>query len=107
MGIREPQAFDVIRFAGFLCNGFMLGWWNHALVGFVSIRMERGLLTVHQRDLSPQLFGSLTTPVAHVTRDDLACLGIHRHPEPLLVRFLSHTAPQLIRFGVQLQADHR
>jgi hypothetical protein len=86
------EAFDVIRFAGFLCSGFMLGWRNHALVGFVLIRMERGLLTVYQRDLGPQLFGALTIPVAYVKPDDLACLGIHSHPQPLLVRFLSYKA---------------
>jgi hypothetical protein len=43
------EAFDVIRSASFLCNGFMLGWWNHALVGFVLIRMERGLLEEDHR----------------------------------------------------------
>src|SRR5262245_28717110 len=41
------EAFYVIRVAAFLRHGFMLGWWNHALGGFVSIRMDRGLLTVH------------------------------------------------------------
>jgi hypothetical protein len=25
------EAFDVIRFAGFLRNGFVLGWWNTPL----------------------------------------------------------------------------
>jgi hypothetical protein len=79
----------------------MLGRWNHALVGFVLIRMEPGLLTVPQRNLGPQLFGSLTTPVAHVKRDDLARLGIHSNPQPLLVRLLSYKAPQLVGFGFQ------
>ena len=33
-------------------------------------------------------------------------IGIHRYPEPWLVRFLSHNAPQLIGFGVQLPNHH-
>jgi hypothetical protein len=29
------EAFDVIRFTGFRCNGFVLGWWNHALIDLI------------------------------------------------------------------------
>ena len=100
------EAFDVMRFAGFLRHGCMLGWWNHALVGFVWIRMAPGRLTVHQGHLGPQLFGSLTTAVAHVQRDALARLCIQSHPQPWLVRLLSYTAPQLVSFGFQPPNDH-
>jgi hypothetical protein len=100
------EAFDVMRVAGFLRHGFMLDWWNHALVGFVLIHMEPGLLTVHQRHLGPQLFGRLTTPVAHVKRDDLARLGIQSQPQPWRVRLLSYTTPQRVSFGFQPPHDH-
>ena len=100
------EAFDVIRFAGLLRNGFVLGWWNHALVDLISIGVERGLLLIDRWELRPELFPTRTTPVAHVKRNDLTRLGIHRHPEPLLVRLLRHKAPQLIRFGFQLSNHH-
>jgi hypothetical protein len=31
------EAFDVIRFAVLLRNGFVLGWWNHTLVDLIAI----------------------------------------------------------------------
>jgi hypothetical protein len=68
--------------------------------------MECGLLTVHPRDLGPQLFGTVTTAISDVKGDDLAGPGIHGDPDPLLVRLLLHKAPHLIGFGFQLPNHH-
>jgi hypothetical protein len=100
------EAFDGMRVAGFLRQGLMRGWWNHALGGFVVSPMARGLRTVPPRHLGPQLLGRRTTPVAHVQREDLARLGLQSHPPPLLVRLLAANAPQLGSVGFQPPNDH-
>jgi hypothetical protein len=40
------EMFNVIGLARFLCDGFVPNRWDHALIGFILIRMERGLFTV-------------------------------------------------------------
>jgi hypothetical protein len=57
-------------------------------------------------DFSPELYPTFTAPVANVKRHDLARLGIHRNPDPLLVRLLPDEAPHLIGLGFQPLNDH-
>ena len=63
------EAFNVIGFAGLLRNGFVLLRRNHPRIGFILIRMERGLLTVSRRDIGPELFGTPPTAIPHVKRN--------------------------------------
>jgi hypothetical protein len=100
------KAFDVIRFAGFLRDGFVLSRGNHPVVDLIAICIERGLLLIDRWDLRPELFPTLTTPIAHVKRNDLARLRVHSDPEPLLVRPLPDEAPHLVGFGFQLPNHH-
>src|SRR5688572_4274769 len=100
------EAFKVIGLPSVFRDGLMSSRRYHALVGFVSICMERGLFTVYQRALSPQLFGTGATPITYVKRDDLAGVDVHGDPNPLLVGLLLHKAPHLIGFGFQLPDDH-
>jgi hypothetical protein len=102
---RVVEAFDVIRFAGSLRDSFVLGWWNHALVDRIAIRVERSPPLIDRWYLGPEPFPTLTTPVAHVKRHDLARLGIHCKPEPLPVGLLRNKAPHLISFGFQPPND--
>ena len=103
---RVIEALDMIGFPGVLRNSFVLLRRNHTGIGVVLIRVERGLLTVHQRDLRPQLFGTITTAIPDVKGDDLAGPGIHGDPDPLLVRLLPYKAPHLIGFSFQLPNDY-
>src|SRR5918999_3075040 len=92
---RVIEALDVIGFPGVLRDGFVLGWWNHALVGLILIRMEYSLLAVLYGDIGPQLFGTVTTAITNMKRHDLARLGVHGNP--LFMGLLLHKAPHLIR----------
>jgi hypothetical protein len=90
----------VIGFSGFFRDGLMSSSLTHALVGLILIRMERGLFTVHQWDIGPQLFGTAVTAIANMKRNELAGFGVHGDPNPLLRAFL-HKAPHLIGFCFQ------
>jgi hypothetical protein len=79
---------------------------EHSWVGVILLRMTRGLFAVYQRNFGPELLGTVTTPIPHVERDDLAGSGVHRDPNPLLVRLFLPTTPQLIRFGFQASKHH-
>jgi hypothetical protein len=56
-----PQAFNVIRSAGFLRHGFVLGRRNHPVADLIAICVEHGLLLIDRRDIRPELFPTLTT----------------------------------------------
>jgi hypothetical protein len=101
---RVIEALEAIGFPGVLCDGFVPLRRTHIGIGVVLIRMESGLLTVHQRDLGPQLFGTVTTAIPDMERNDLTRLGVHGDPNRLLIRFLLHKAPHLI--GFQLPNHH-
>jgi hypothetical protein len=60
------KALVIIGFPGMLRDGFVSLRRNHIAIGVVLICMECDLLTIHQRDLGPQLFGTVTTAIAHV-----------------------------------------
>ncbi len=100
------EAFDVIGFPRVLRDGFVPLRWNHACVGVLLIRMEDGLFLVDQRNLGPERFGTLTTAITHVKRNDLAGDGVHSDPDPLLVGFPLHKAPHLVGFGFQPAQHH-
>jgi hypothetical protein len=68
--------------------------------------MKRGLFTVYQRDLGPECFGTVATPIAGMKRNDLACLRVHGDPDPLPVGLLLHKTPHLIGLSFQLSYHH-
>jgi hypothetical protein len=100
------ETFNVIGFPGFLRDGLVSSHRNHALIGVILIRMERGLLTVYQRDLGPQFFGIVATAIPDVKRHGLAGGGVHGDPNPLPVGLLLRKAPHLIGFGFQPWKHH-
>jgi hypothetical protein len=100
------ETFDVIRLPGVLRNSVVLAWRNHALIDLRSSGVDRGLRWIDFWDLRPELCPTLTTPVAHVKRHDLARLGVHGHPAPWLVRLLPDEAPHFIGLGFQPPHDH-
>jgi hypothetical protein len=55
---RSVKALDGVGFPCFLGHGLVLGCWHDACVGSVLIREQCGLLTIHCRNVDPQL-GSL------------------------------------------------
>jgi hypothetical protein len=95
----------MIGFTGELGNSFMPGSGHHTLGGLIAIRKARHLRTVCHGNLRPELFGTFPTTIPDVTRNSLARLGIHGHPEPLLVGLLSHQAAHVIGFRLQLLHD--
>ena len=93
----------MIGFPGVLRHSCVLLRRHNTGIGVVLIRVERGLHTVHLRDLRPQRYGTLTTAIPDVKGDDLA--GPHGDPDPLLARLLPYNAPQLIGCSSQLPND--
>jgi hypothetical protein len=70
------------------------------------ICVKRGVLTVGLRNLRPQVLGTRVAAIAHVKGNDLAGLGIHGDPHPLLVGFLLHEAGQFIGFHFKSLDQH-
>jgi hypothetical protein len=101
---RVVEAFDMVSFAGFLRDGLMPLRRNYPCVSVILVRMKRGLFSVYQRDLGPECFGTVATPIADMKRDDLACLCAHGDPDPLPVGLLLHKTPHLI--GLSFQPSH-
>jgi len=64
------------------------------------------VLTVRLWDLGPPVLGALMAAIAHVKGNDLACLGIHGDPHPLLMGFLLHKAGQFIGFDFKPLHQH-
>jgi hypothetical protein len=63
--------------------------------------VRRGVLTGRLRPLGPQALGTLTAPITRRPGQHLTAFGIHRAPEPLLVRLLLPEAPPGVRFDPQ------
>ena len=66
--------------------------------------VRRGVLTGRLRTLGPPALGPLTAPITRRPGQHLTAFGLHRAPEPLLVRLLLADAPPCVRFD--LQASH-
>jgi hypothetical protein len=102
---RVMEALEVMGFPGVLRHRRVALRRHHTRLGGIVIRVARGWLTVHHRDLRPHLFGPLTTAGPDVQGDDLAGPGCHGAPEPPLVRLRPDNAPPLIGFSCQLPHD--
>jgi hypothetical protein len=68
--------------------------------------VKDGLPLIDLWDLGPELLSTLTAPITHVERYDLASCCMHRRQEPLLVCLLPDEAPRLIGLGIQPPNDH-
>lgn len=79
----------------------MLRSGNAPLIHHILIGAKRDLLTVQLGNLCLQSFGIPATAVPHVKGNDLATLGIHGHPTPLLIRPRMHGAAHVIRFHLK------
>jgi hypothetical protein len=99
---RVIKALKVMGFPSFLRDSLMPLRRNDPVIGVVLIRMEGSPFAVYHGDAGPQRFGTVRTTIPDVKCYDLACLGIHSHPDPLLIGFRLHKAPHLIGFGFQL-----
>jgi hypothetical protein len=78
---------------------------NHTRVDHILIGMNRGVLTISERNLRPQALGTLAAPVTDMNGNHLTRRGIHGNPHPLPVRFLLHTAAHFIGFHLKA-SDH-
>ena len=68
---RVIEALDMIGFAGVLRNGFVLRCGNDPGVNRILIRIECRLLTVHRRQMCPQLPRTLVTAIPDMEGNDL------------------------------------
>ena len=84
----------------------MLHRGNHLRIHHILIGVKRGIVTVHFRNLRPPLLSTRVAAIAHVKGNDLAGLGIHGDPHPLLIGFLLHEAGQFIGFHLQALDQH-
>jgi hypothetical protein len=95
---RVVETLEVIGFPRERVDRAVLCRGHHLFIHHILIRVKRGVLTVGLRNLGPQVLGTRVAAIAHVQGHDLAGLGIHGDPHPLLVRFLLHKAGQFIAF---------
>ena len=65
------EALDMIRFAGVLRDGFVLCRRNDPGVDRILIGIECRLLTVHRRQIRPQLPRTLVTAIPDMEGNDL------------------------------------
>ena len=79
----------------------MLCIGNNALIGVVFISMENRLLLVAIGYGFPQFPRTAFTSIPHIKSDDLARLGIHGKPNPLLVFLIPHEAQHLVGFHLR------
>ena len=103
---RVVEAFDVSGLARYLADRLVLRCRNHLLIYHILIRVKRGVVTVRLRHLRPQILGTRVAAIAHVEGNDLAGLGSHGAPHPLLVGFLLHKAGQFIGLNLQALEQH-
>ena len=75
--------------------GLMVSSRNYAGVSSVLFGIEGCLLTIPRRQVSPQLFGALTTTIPDMKGNDSTRLPVHGDPEPVGLGLLLHEAPQL------------
>ena len=92
------ETLDMIGFASFLCDRFVLSGGNHAFVHHILVRIKRRLLTVCLGNLGPQLLGTLAAAITDVKRNDLSRFDIHCQPNPLLVLLLLDKARHFVGF---------
>jgi hypothetical protein len=104
---RVIEALNMIGFPGVLRDCPVLSCRYHLFIDGILIGMERRLLTVGQRNMGPELLATVATAISHMKRNDLTGGGIHRNPDPWLVRLLLHEAPHLIGFRLQAGQEHR
>jgi hypothetical protein len=98
---RVVEPLGVIGFAGSWADGSMLRRGNHPSVHDRLVGVTCGVLTIGHRHRCPEARGTPTTTVPHVKRHHLAACGIHREPDPRLVRFLLHNAAHVIGFRLR------
>ena len=102
---RVVEALDVVRFSGQFPNGFVLCSGNDTDIDHILVRIKRRLLTRNLRNVGPQLPGTFATAIPDVEANDLAALGIHRQPYPLLVHLLLHKTCHCVGFDLKT-LDH-
>ena len=98
---RVVEAFDVIGLPRQLADRCVVRHWNHLRIYDILSWVKCGVVTVRLRNLRPQLLGTRVAAIAHVEGDDLAGLGIHGDPHPLLIGFRLHKTGQFIGFYLQ------
>jgi hypothetical protein len=95
------EALEVISFPCLLRNRLVPFRWDDPSIRVILIRMERRLFPADQRNVGPQRFGTLTTPVTHVQGNNLVGGRVHGDPGLLLVSLPLHETPHLIGFSFQ------
>ena len=56
---------------------------------------------VDLRNLGSQFPGAFATAISDVTANDLAALGVHRQPNPLLARLILYDAHHFVGFDLK------
>src|SRR5215470_13301181 len=82
---RVVKTLNVIRFPGGLRDGLLLCRGNDPGVDRSLSGREHRLLTVHRRQIRPQLLRTLMTVISDIAGNDWPCLFVHGDPHPLLV----------------------
>ena len=77
----------------------------HPGVCHILIRVKSRVSTVGLRNLGLQHPGAFATAIPDVIAHDLAALGVHRHPNPLLVRLVLDEARHFVGFDFEA-LDH-
>jgi hypothetical protein len=91
----------MIRLAGSLSDGSVLGGGNDSRVDCILICRDYSLLLILGGNLLPQGLTALATAIPDVEGKELAIDGVHGNPDPLSIHLLPDTAPELVHLGVQ------
>ncbi len=102
---RVVKPLDVRGFTGQFADRMVLRSGNDTDIDHILVRIKSGMLTVRLRNLFPQLPGAFAAAVPDVQANDVATLGVHRHPYPLLVRLLLHKTRHCVGFDLKT-LDH-
>lgn len=83
----------MIDFARFFSDGSVPYRWNHTLITFILIGVKSRPLTVHFRNIFPQLLSTFLTSITDMKGDNLTGVDIHSKPNPLLIIFVTNKTP--------------
>jgi hypothetical protein len=93
------ESLDVVSVAGELGERVMLSSRNHSSIGSMVVGIEGCLLTLHRRNVRPQLLGAFTTAITDMKGNDLTRLPVHGDPDPVWISLLLYETPQLVRLN--------
>src|SRR5262249_46879708 len=97
---RAVETLNVTGLASKLGERLVLSSGNDPRVDCIVIRVERSALLIRCRNLFPEGLSTLATAVPDLASEDVPRRSGQGTPDPVTVRLLPHTAPELVPLGL-------